>query len=246
MTDLGFSIPPEYDDIAGDAFFASFSAEEIALLDVDVLVWLAATDAEIAAIGSSPLREGLTAAIEGREVFVGELLGGAFSFASPLSLGYLLDELVPELAAAADGDPATEVPSAAALGATGDPAGEGDGEEVAATADEQAAMDAWALVFDSAVPFDDKSPHLEDADQLEPSNAAYAAAGEELGGISLDPTGASVDGDAATVTYDVLFGGTVAYSDLTGTISMIDGVWTVTRNDYCGFLSSARTPCEAP
>ena len=38
-------------------------------------------------------------------------LGGATSFVSVLSLPYLLDGLVPMLAAAVDGDPATEVPA---------------------------------------------------------------------------------------------------------------------------------------
>ena len=37
-------------------------------------------------------------------------LSGAFSFSSPLSIPFLLDELVPKLAAAVDGDPATAVP----------------------------------------------------------------------------------------------------------------------------------------
>jgi iron complex transport system substrate-binding protein len=34
---------------------------------------------------------------------------GALGFSSPLSLPYLIDELVPRLAAAVDGDPATAV-----------------------------------------------------------------------------------------------------------------------------------------
>lgn len=185
---------------------------------------------------------------EGREVFVDQLLGGAFSFASPLSLDYLLDELVPELTAAADGDPSTVVPSAAALdGAAGETA---DGAEAGAgSSDDEAAaaaIEAWALVFDSSADFGDKAPHLEDSGFLASSNASYAAAGESMGGISLDPTGAAIDddGDTATITYDVLFGEQPAYTDLTGTIGLVDGVWVVGREEYCGFLASARTPCE--
>jgi iron complex transport system substrate-binding protein len=53
-----------------------------------------------------------------------------------------------------------------------------------------------------------------------------------------------VDGSSATVTYDVLFAGNAAYNDLTGTISLVDGVWVVGRDEYCGFLESARTSCE--
>jgi iron complex transport system substrate-binding protein len=54
---------------------------------------------------------------EGREVFLdsfGSTLGAATSFLTPLSIPYLLDELVPMMAAAIDGDPETEVPAAAA------------------------------------------------------------------------------------------------------------------------------------
>ncbi|HWM19377.1 MAG TPA: ABC transporter substrate-binding protein, partial [Ilumatobacteraceae bacterium] len=40
LADLGFVIPPEFDEIAGDAFFASFSAEELELLDLDTVVWI--------------------------------------------------------------------------------------------------------------------------------------------------------------------------------------------------------------
>jgi iron complex transport system substrate-binding protein len=54
---------------------------------------------------------------EGREVFLDSFddpLGAATSFITPLSLPFILDELVPQLAAAIDGDPTIEVaPSAA-------------------------------------------------------------------------------------------------------------------------------------
>lgn len=243
MADLGFRIPADYDEIAGEGgFYASFSAEQIALLDVDTLVWLAGTDEEVAAIAASELRSGLRAAAEGREVFVDQELGGAFSFASPLSLNYLLDNLVPELIAAVDGDPTTPVPSAVMVGVA---SGETSAVlETEVTSDEQAAMDAWTLVFDSTAVFADKTPHLEDAAALETSNEGFRIGGESLGGISLQPSAAAISGDVATITYDVLFGENAAYSDLTGEIGLLDGTWVVSRDEYCGFLSSARTPCE--
>ncbi|MCY4273741.1 MAG: hypothetical protein OXF00_13995 [bacterium] len=110
--------------------------------------------------------------------------------------------------------------------------------------DGQAAMDAWALVFDSAVDFSEKTSHLEDAASLESSNAGYAVAAQALGGIRLEPTAAEVDGDAATITYNVLFGENPAYEDLTGEIQRVNATWTVSREAYCGFLSSARAPCS--
>ena len=107
-----------------------------------------------------------------------------------------------------------------------------------------AAAKAFALVYDSDAPWVDKAPHLENAAALESSNAAYAAAGEQMGGIALDPTAAEVTGDTATVTYDVLFGGNPAYENLTRPIMLVDGVWVVSEAEYCGFLASARTPCS--
>lgn len=111
MRALGFTIPAVYDEIAGTSFYASFSEENIDLLDVDALAWIAGDETAVQAIIDSPLRSALMANAEGRELMVGGELGGAFSFASPLSLGFLLDELVPELVLALDGDPATPVPS---------------------------------------------------------------------------------------------------------------------------------------
>ena len=107
LTDLGFEIPQEIIDLAGDSFYASFSGENIERLDADLVVWVAGNDEVLAQIRSSPLREALKAVTEGREVFLDVEIGGAAGFSSPLSLPYLLDDLVPRFAAAVDGDPAT-------------------------------------------------------------------------------------------------------------------------------------------
>lgn len=106
-----------------------------------------------------------------------------------------------------------------------------------------AASVAWATVFDSTVPFDDKAVHLADAAELRSTVEAYAAAGEGFGGISLEPTAAAVAGDTAEITYDVNFGPNPAYTDQTGTIVLADGTWTVSRDEFCSFMSSARVPC---
>lgn len=105
------------------------------------------------------------------------------------------------------------------------------------------AAEAWRVVFDSSADFADKAAHLEESVVLEATNAAYMEGAARFGGFKLDPTAVEIDGDTATVTYDVLFGETVQYTDLTGTLTLADGVWTVSRTAYCGFLASARTPC---
>jgi len=119
MADLGFQTPAQFEELAGDAFFFTVSPEQITTLDAEVLVWIvgseAEAEAEAANIAELPTRSILTAAQEGREVLTDTEVSGALSFSSPLSLPYALEQLVPELALAVDGDPTTEVPSAAAL-----------------------------------------------------------------------------------------------------------------------------------
>ncbi len=107
-----------------------------------------------------------------------------------------------------------------------------------------AAAEAFALVYDSNAAWADKAPHLENAAALEASNAAYEAAGEQMGGVALAPTAAEVSGDTATITYNVLFGGNPAYEDLTRPIMLVEGVWVVSEAEYCSFLASARSPCS--
>jgi iron complex transport system substrate-binding protein len=109
MTELGFVIPEQFDQIAGDLFYFTVSAEQMSVLDTDVIAWLASTDQGLATIRQLPLRSQLRASAEGREVFVDVVVGGAFGFSSPLSIPYVLEHLVPKLAAAVDGDPATPV-----------------------------------------------------------------------------------------------------------------------------------------
>jgi iron complex transport system substrate-binding protein len=108
---------------------------------------------------------------------------------------------------------------------------------------EAAAANAYALVFDSTVAFVDKAPHLEAADALQDTVEKYAAAAQSFNGIKLTPTAVSVTGDSAAVTYDVYFGTTKQYTSLPGTIENRDGTWMVSRDEFCGFMASARTPC---
>jgi iron complex transport system substrate-binding protein len=112
LRDLGFELPEGLDAIAEGSFGGNISMERVDLLDVDVILWLDA-DPEQEPL-ASPLYRNLSVHREGREVFLASYtdpLGAATSFVTPLSLPYLLDRLVPMLAAAIDGDPATPVPA---------------------------------------------------------------------------------------------------------------------------------------
>ncbi|MGH1503261.1 MAG: iron-siderophore ABC transporter substrate-binding protein [Acidimicrobiales bacterium] len=241
LGELGLITPAEFDELAGDQFYFSVSQEELAVLDTDVIVWIVSDPTGYAAIGEMPLRPTLDAYSEGREVVADPLVSGAFSHASPLSIEYVIETLVPELSLALDGDPATAVPSVALLEGGADAGG--DAAEM--TEEEAAAADAWAIVFDSNVGYDEKAAHLEDAEALRETVDSYTTSGDSMGGISLAPTAVAIDGDVATVTYDVLFGENAAYTDLDGEISLVDGVWVVSRAEFCGFMVSARNNCPS-
>ena len=49
----------------------------------------------------------------------------------------------------------------------------------------------------------------------------------------------------ATVTYDIEFAGTPAYQAQTGTLAQDSTGWMVTTEQFCSFMSLARTPCTA-
>ncbi len=110
LADLGLVVPEGLVDLIGEDFGAEVSLEQIDLVDLDTVLWLDAADDRppfsIDAYASLPVHQ------EGREIRLatdGALAGG--SFISVLSLPVILDRLVPMLAAAVDGDPATEVPA---------------------------------------------------------------------------------------------------------------------------------------
>lgn len=106
LTDLGFTFPSQLADVGADEFGASISPEQADRVDLDTLVWINGEDLVDDAV---PTYQNLNVATEGRDVFVAEddPLYEATSFVTVLSVPYLLDGLVPQLAAAADGDPST-------------------------------------------------------------------------------------------------------------------------------------------
>lgn len=112
FTALGFATPKAIDALAGKQFYASISPERLDLLDADVLV-IYGKQAELE---RQPAFAALDAVKEGRVVYLDESgdLANALGFSSPLSIPYAVERFLPQLRAAADGDPATKVPAAAA------------------------------------------------------------------------------------------------------------------------------------
>ncbi|MFJ9351608.1 iron-siderophore ABC transporter substrate-binding protein [Streptomyces sp. NPDC101237] len=112
LSDLGFSLPKDLDQAIGDQFGANISKERYDLLDQDVAVWIVPdTTAAVAKLHGDPIYGDLNVVRQGREVFVKESgdYGNAVSLSTVLSIPYVLDRLVPQLAAAVDGEPATKV-----------------------------------------------------------------------------------------------------------------------------------------
>jgi iron complex transport system substrate-binding protein len=102
LRDLGFVIPPELANLAGNKFSGTFSAEQARLLDVDVLLWLTETEDDKQTLTNDALYQRLSVVQEGRAIVLSweAPLTGALSFSSVLSLPFALEQLVPELAAA--------------------------------------------------------------------------------------------------------------------------------------------------
>ena len=114
LVDLGFTFPDGVFGGPGEEFGTSISSERTSDLDqVDVAVWL---DLDLDPV-TKGIFERTTTAADGRYVNIGEKDGAYYvghSFVTPLSIPYVLERYVPQLAAAVDGDPVTAPPEAAA------------------------------------------------------------------------------------------------------------------------------------
>ncbi|MFI1411299.1 iron-siderophore ABC transporter substrate-binding protein [Streptomyces sp. NPDC020707] len=112
LTDLGFKLPTDLDKVIGDKFGANISKERTDLLNTDAAVWIVGDRSkDEAKLHKNALYGDLDVVKQGREVYVEETsdYGNSVSFVSVLSLPYMLERLVPQLAAAVDGDTATKV-----------------------------------------------------------------------------------------------------------------------------------------
>lgn len=109
FTSLGFEPIPEIDELAGEQFYAEYSAENMSIIDGGLIVWdqLTYVEGGRATIESNPLAAQLQSMQEGRAIYMEGDVEAAFGFNSVLSIPYVLDAVVPMLEAAMDGDPAT-------------------------------------------------------------------------------------------------------------------------------------------
>jgi hypothetical protein len=110
-------------------------------------------------------------------------------------------------------------------------------------ADVDAVVEAYMVVFDSSTTMAEKTPYLVDPEGLEDTVTKYTTNGELMGGVSLDPKSVIVNGDTAVVYYDFLFGGNPSYTDLTGDAVKTEEGWQITREMFCGIMTSARAGC---
>jgi iron complex transport system substrate-binding protein len=116
LEQLGFTYPQELRDAFPDEFGGQLSDEKIDALDVGALIWFADGDRSVEELKRQPVYSRLNVRKEGRDVFIRlkDRVYEATSFPSVLSMPTLMKELVPRLAAAADGDPKTSTDQAPA------------------------------------------------------------------------------------------------------------------------------------
>jgi hypothetical protein len=110
-------------------------------------------------------------------------------------------------------------------------------------ADVDAVVEAYAIVFDSTTTYEEKVPYLVEPEGLEGTVADYAETGELFDGVSVEATGVSIEGDAAVISYSLLFGGNPTYTDLSGDAVRTDAGWQISRSMFCDLMKSARVGC---
>jgi iron complex transport system substrate-binding protein len=109
---LGLELPPDAtDQFSGENRApVQISLERLGILESDVLA-LGLYGEDKSGLDEIQLYQGLDTVEEGRDILMPEmsLANGALSFGSVLSLPIALDEMVPRISTAIDGDPGTEV-----------------------------------------------------------------------------------------------------------------------------------------
>jgi iron complex transport system substrate-binding protein len=101
LLDLGFKVPSELAALGEDSFYHDLSPERLDLLDQEIVLWEPADISQMPAVEKNALYQSLAVAREDREVFLTDpVIAGAMAHSTVLSLPVVLEELVPQLAAA--------------------------------------------------------------------------------------------------------------------------------------------------
>ena len=103
---FGIKTPAVFDTMASPGGNFLVSTERFDMFDLDVVLWLVEEPVRTV-IEALPTWRNLRLAREGRAIWSDKEMMGAMSFQSPLSIDWALGRLIPLLAAASDGDPAT-------------------------------------------------------------------------------------------------------------------------------------------
>jgi hypothetical protein len=94
----GFVVLDELGALGSDAFCHEISAEQIALLDQDVVLWEPAVFELLPEVESNPIYQTLDVAADERDAFItGTMIAGAMAHSTVLSPPVVLDFLLPEL-----------------------------------------------------------------------------------------------------------------------------------------------------
>ncbi|MDA2809720.1 iron-siderophore ABC transporter substrate-binding protein [Nocardiopsis sp. RSe5-2] len=106
LESLGFTMPEDLADMAGDEDVVDVSAEEFDLLDRDLLVWNAGWNPEMRdELADMSVYTGLDVNRDGRAVIIDdEEVSGALTWSTVLSLTYAVEKVAPMLAEALEGD----------------------------------------------------------------------------------------------------------------------------------------------
>lgn len=112
-------------------------------------------------------------------------------------------------------------------------------------ADVDAIVLAYQFAFDSISAYEIKAPYIDDPSGLEDTVAQYLLTGETMGGITVNVKEVTVDGDSATLVYDLMFNDNPTYPDLAGRAVRSEAGWQVPRGAFCSLMSSARVGCPS-
>ncbi len=100
MTQLGFVLPDDLAELAGDLDGAPVSDELMTQLDRELLIWSIGHEPDLRTqIEEKPLYDQLQVVQDGRVLYIEDpLVAGALTWSTVLSLPYALEQLVPQLA----------------------------------------------------------------------------------------------------------------------------------------------------